>query len=183
MKQELTQEFLKTILDYNSETGVVLWRERPLSMFKAERYMKIWNKKYAGKDSGTVLINNVKYYKEIKINNKVYRLSRIVWLYHYGNLPEKRITYADGDGLNLKINNLLLATITDLKNSGYANKKKSNLPAGVNLDSRIKSDKKYRATIYNNKKRIHLGMFRTPEEAYAAYVEAKRHISPEFCMI
>ena len=46
-KQELTQELLKTLLDYNPDTGVFTWKERPLSMFKTEMAGKTWNKRFA----------------------------------------------------------------------------------------------------------------------------------------
>ena len=53
----LTREHLKECLDYNPETGELVWKERPKSHFiegrySAEAMRRKHNNKYAGKEAG-----------------------------------------------------------------------------------------------------------------------------------
>ena len=43
-----SQDYLQTILDYNPDTGIVIWKHRPRTDFKYARYHTQWNKKYSG---------------------------------------------------------------------------------------------------------------------------------------
>ena len=53
----LTQEFLKSMLDYNPVTGVFVWKERTPDMFNDGGHTKehncaAWNAKFTGKIAG-----------------------------------------------------------------------------------------------------------------------------------
>lgn len=77
----LTQEYLRSILDYNPETGVFTWLEnvdRP----------KEWNTRWAGKQAGTKCVNG---YISISTLAKKSRMlaHRLAFLYMEGEIPEQ----------------------------------------------------------------------------------------------
>jgi hypothetical protein len=50
----LTHEFVRSVLDYNEETGELRWKERTEDMFKSGKHSAkhscgTWNSRYAGK--------------------------------------------------------------------------------------------------------------------------------------
>jgi hypothetical protein len=46
-------EFLKACLEYDFQTGVLAWKERPLAHFPDARIQRLWNGRYAGKRAGS----------------------------------------------------------------------------------------------------------------------------------
>jgi len=178
-KQELTQELLKQLIDYDPDTGVFTWRERPLSMFKYQHDCKGWNKKYANKEAGSIKIDKLgAICMQITLLSKVYKLSRLTFLYVNGAYPINDIDCIDGDFTNLKWKNIRECTRTDTRYKTIKSKGDVNI-IGVHFCNR---ERKYISKITVKGKSITLGQFNTPEEAHQAYVNAKRQISPEFCM-
>ena len=77
----ITQEYLKSRLDYNSVTGVFVWIKNK------SNYVKIGA--VAGGDTGMG-------YKRIMIDGVNYKSHRLAWLYCYGDLPNM-IDHEDGN--------------------------------------------------------------------------------------
>ena len=102
MKPELTQKLIKALLDYNNETGVFIWRKRPIDMFGEKSRWKWWNTRYAGKVAGTPHRDGCWL---IAINDVKYRAHRLAFLYFHGVLP-RYIDHIDHNPLNNKISNL-----------------------------------------------------------------------------
>jgi hypothetical protein len=179
----ITQERLKELLHYDPDTGFFTWKERPLESFKTIAAGKIWNKRFSNKVAGTVkqTNNNGTYHLSICCFSKRYPANRLAWLYIYGKHPQKEMDAIDGNFLNIKKNNLREATRSDTIHKSLI--KKRELPTGVYLADRKNLKKKYYVKIMDKKKSIFIGRYETPEEAHNAYVEAKRQISPEFCML
>jgi hypothetical protein len=100
--QELTQETLKSVLNYDPETGVFTWKERPWLLGK----QKTFNVRFADKQAGSKGTNG---YMHVGINKKDYYLHRLSWLYVYGYMPSK-IDHIDTIRSNNKIQNLRIAT-------------------------------------------------------------------------
>jgi hypothetical protein len=178
-KQELTQELLKQLIDYNPDTGVFVWKERPLSMLEKQSYCNTWNTRFANKQAGR--LTNVKKgftFRRICIFNKEYQGHHIAFLYMTGKYPEHDIDCIDGDYTNLEFKNIRECTRQDTTFKAIKSSGKNKL-----IGSSFKKDRnKYRSQIDVNGKSISLGHFDTEEQAHNAYVEAKRQISPEFCM-
>jgi hypothetical protein len=150
----LTQEYLKSILEYNPETGIFTWIKR--------------NGNIAGsfkKSNGYVII---------RINKKDYRSHRLAWLYMTGSWPIYIIDHING--INIPNFNAFsnLRELTYRGNSQNSNNKKYNTNTsgyrGVYLK---KSTGKYFALIYINRKQTHLGYFLTPEEASIVHEAAR----------
>jgi hypothetical protein len=175
-REELTQERLKELLHYDHETGIFTWKERSVEIFKTQRDCNAWNTRYANKKAGTK--GECGYM--IRINNKKYLSRRLAWFYTYSEWPEDELDQIDADVFNDAIKNLRNATRTD---SHYKKRqiKYSKYMMGVKSANSLKNP--YMSQIKIKGKTMHLGLFKTEQEAHEAYVKAKRQISPEFCML
>jgi hypothetical protein len=178
----LTQKYLKECLDYDPDTGLFTWKERPREHFKTLNAYSVWNSRFKNTTVGrtdshgyrtcTITIDGISF------ENKLHRLA---WLYIYGEFPEKHLDHIDGNRSNNKFSNLREADFSqnqqNLKKATSRNKSSGML--GV---SWIKRLDKYRTTIGLNLKNKIIGHFNTPEEAHQAYIEAKRRLH-EYCTL
>lgn len=154
----LTQEYLKTILDYNQETGDLIWKYR-------ENVPKQWNTRYAGMVAGCLKEGG---YICLTINGGYELAHRIIWMIVYGYMPVE-IDHEDGIGSNNKLINLRDAT----RSQNMANIES----VGFGLWER---NGKYRASVKVNNERVHLGWYDTKEQAKAAYLAARDKYFGEF---
>lgn len=99
---ELTQEYIKSLLDYDPETGLFTWKARPREMFKTERAFSTFNARHCGGKAGNMSATGYWY---ICIDYKKRRAHRLAWLYVYGYMP-KEIDHINGDRLDNRICNL-----------------------------------------------------------------------------
>jgi len=147
----LTQERLKEILNYNSDTGEFTW------LIYANR-----NGAHIGDKAGCISHYG---YIIIGIKNRDYRAHRLAWLYIYGEWPKDQIDHINGVRFDNRINNLRSVTnaingknqrIRDCNTSGVC---------GVYWD---KSRKKWAAEIIVNHKKIYLGRYHNIKDAAIA---------------
>lgn len=166
MSKRITQQYLKSVLEYNPETGVLTWRKR-------NDVDNSWNTKYAGKKIGWSHSHG---YIQLCINYNKYYAHRIVWLYMTGKWP-KEIDHIDTNKGNNKFSNL--REVTHVQNGYNRAKHKDNLSGykGVTYDKR---DATWMANITVNKKTIYLGRFKGPASAHIAYCRAAKKYHGEF---
>ena len=134
------------------------------------------NRAKIGNVAGTLDVNNNYYI--IKIDKIRYRLHRLVWIYHNGDIPNGMIVdHVDGNSLNNQIENLRLAT----QSQNQHNRK---IPltntSGVKGVFWYKRNKKWAAQITINNKIKFIGRFDTIEEAEAAVIAARNNLHGEF---
>ena len=165
----ITQELLKRLLSYNDETGIFMWNSRPASDFLKPSHEKRWNSSVAGKIAGCRKSDG---YIIIRINQKLYRAHRLVWLYIHGKLPENEIDHIDG----LRNNNRLVNLIEVTRKKNMQNIRRTDNKTGFMGVDYNKTTKKYQARIILDKKSKHLGSYLTPEEAHNAYLAAKSEL-------
>ena len=152
----ITQEYLKSILEYNPDTGIFTWNKSPNWSICVGDVAGCLNQGYIS----------------IKIDKKRYLAHRLAWLYMTGSWPEFEIDHIEG--INIPNFNKF-SNLRDVNhNNNMLNKEKykSNTSGyrGVSWDNK---SKKWRSRIGLNKKTNLLGYFNTPEEASKAYEDAK----------
>ena len=100
--QAMTQEKLKSLLDYNPETGVFTWKRR--TDIENLRIRNGWNSKYAGRQAGSKV--KTPHLPYIRIAG--YLAHRLAWLYMTGEWPEegKEIDHINGDASDNRFCNL-----------------------------------------------------------------------------
>lgn len=102
-EQRLRPEEAKSIWSYDSETGLISWRERPVEAFSSENHWKRFCEKSEGKICGTITKRG---YVVVSYNGYQYYAHRIAWVVCYGEWPLEYIDHVDRDKLNNRIDNL-----------------------------------------------------------------------------
>lgn len=167
MDNSLTLQYLHSILIYNKNTGLFLWKYR-------DDVGKKWNNRNAGKVAGT---KNKNRHVTILINRIKYKAHRLAWFYVTGFWPKENIDHRD---LN-KSNNIWknLREATHAQNSMNRKLQPNNLIGFKGVSWKADRDK-WMSRIKKDRRQIFLGYFQTPEEAHNAYVVASKKYHGEF---
>ena len=88
IKNDLTQNQLKSRLHYDPITGVFTWRA--VAVFS--RHQKTWNTKNAGHAAGTITFSG---YWQITFNGVKYTLHRLAFLYMEGVFPPEMVDHVN----------------------------------------------------------------------------------------
>jgi hypothetical protein len=160
MRESFDAGYLRSIMDYNSETGELFWKRG-------------WRK---GRRAGCYS----KEYVEIWVDNASYKGHRLVWLWVHGAWPSREIDHIDCNGRNNRISNLRIATRSE--NCANTRRYVSNSSGFKGVDFHKRTGK-FRARIRKDRSLHHLGFFETPEEAFAAYSEAAKHRFKDFARL
>ena len=158
-KQELTAERLRELLDYDPATGVFTRKVRTTNRIKVG-------------DVAGYLRNDG--YIRIKIDGRMHLAHRLAWLYVKGESPPDQIDHRNGIKTDNRIANLRLATHIE----NMHNRRKPHADNKTGFLGVSPSYGMFQARIGVNGKIKHIGTFPTPEEAHAAYVQAKRQLHP-----
>lgn len=160
--------YVRECLSYDPETGVLRRLQRPREHFTTDRAWNTWNARYAGKAAGTAygggyLAVGLKFGH--KRNVQAHRVAHALMT---GGWPECEIDHHDGNPSNNRWDNLRPATRGEQCQNTSRN-------TGAFWD---KARGKWQAAIGLNYRSRYLGRFGTPEEAHAAYLEAKARLHP-----
>lgn len=174
MNQELTLEFLKSIIDYDPATGSATWKKRTAYEFTSIEACIAWNESSAGKPIGTIFTNQRGHkYVSVTILGKSYRLSRLIFFYITGRWPTGDIMHKDRVGTNNAWTNLKEVTRAEnMKNVAMTSRNTSG-HVGVSWN---RHKKKWHASVMVNYKTIHLGYFHNKLDAIAARSKANRDL-------
>lgn len=120
-------------------------------------------------------------YLSINLGPNKYYLHRLIWQYHFGEIPD-RVDHKDRNTSNNRIGNLRLCTAAENR---YNSKRMKNNKSGAKgvVEHKKCTYKKWQAKITVNKKIISLGYFATVEEAGAAYARAAEIYAKEFANV
>lgn len=157
---ELTQQFLNEVFEYRD--GVLFW--------KVDRR----GNKLMGKRASRLKKSNG--YQEVTICKKKHYAHRLIFMMFHGRWPIQ-VDHIDGDRSNNLISNLREANnAQNNRNTGLRSTNKTGFK-GVYYN---KLNKNYNARITVNYKNIHIGCFRTAEEAHEAYKKVASELHGDF---
>jgi hypothetical protein len=162
-----TVEYLRSRLDYSTETGELRWKPRP------------GNLQFNGQFAGKVAANRNPKCLKVTIDGKIYQAHRVIWAIVTGEWPTADIDHRDTDTYNNRWGNLRLATHTQNCQNRKCRSDSASGLKGVHLHK----CGRYVAQIKIERKARYLGMFATAEEAYAAYCAAALIHHGEFARV
>ena len=159
MKTLLTQTRLRELLHYNPDTGAFTWRvDRPPRA-------RAGDTPRAPTKAG---------YLRVGIDNDLYYLHRLAWLYTHGVWPNGVVDHVNGDRADNRLVNLRdVSHATNLQNLKRARGDNKTGLLGVYLRG---DTGRYSANIKGPEGKRSLGCFATAEEAHAAYINVKRNL-------
>ena len=112
-------------------------------------------------------------YRQVCYGGKVYKAHRLAWFLVYGAWPSEQVDHRNGVRDDNRIANLRAVGFEgNAQNIRVAYK--NNVTSGMLGVTRRR--KKWEAAIMCRGVKHYLGVFATPEDAHAAYVEAKRKL-------
>ena len=156
----LTNFNIKDLFDYCPLTGNLIWKIDASTRAKT------------GQIAGCV--NKVNKYRQITYKGKIYYNHRLVWLWHYNEMPII-IDHIDSNRSNNLILNLRLPSRSQNSQNSLKQHNTSSMYKGVSWDNRAS---KWKSRIVVNKKLKHLGYFDNEKDAAVAYnAAAKFHYS------
>jgi hypothetical protein len=157
-----TQERLQELFEYSVTTGLLYHRQGRRKGLPAggqsgkahQRYIHVW------------------------VDRELYRAHRVIWCLVTGDDPkELQIDHADCDSTNNTWCNLRIATSSQNRFNQKLTVANTSGFKGVSWDKRCG---KWLAKITYQHMKVRVGLFDTPEEAHAAYVEAAQRLHGEF---
>lgn len=161
-KNELTHDRLKRVLHYERETGVFTW------------LVQLGWRGPVGAEAGT---RHSRGYTHIMIDQKLYLAHRLAWFYVTGGWPADKIDHIDGNRLNNRFANLREA------NASQNNQNRKKLASGTSPLKGVSwhiRNRMWKSRIKRDGKQIRLGLYRTEEEAHAAYCLAAKEMFGEY---
>lgn len=154
--REPSQEYLRERFGYDHGVGALVWK------YWAEKSAST-NSRDVGQVAGWLCPQG---YRHVQLGDSVYRCHRLVWVYFNGAIPDgSEIDHINRVRNDNRVANLRLAN-RSLNCGNKATKKK--LPVGVKINTKGV----IYAHIRLHGKQTYLGMYKTVEEAGAAYALA-----------
>lgn len=152
----LCASLARELLDYDQSSGVFTWKVSPRMSVRQ------------GAKAGWV---HPRGYTHINIKGRTYAAHRLAWLWVTGTWPDDQIDHINGERSDNRFANLRMCTgVENVQNTGIYRNNKSGYP-GVGFH---KASGRWRARIDRGNRQKHLGLFDTAEEAFQAYLLAKR---------
>lgn len=155
---ELTAERLRELFSYDPETG------------NFTRLVTSGLRSKKGTIAGCIDLTG---YVRYSIDYGRYHGHRLVWLYVHGSWPKDQIDHINGIRHDNRLCNL--RECTSAQNAQNMPVRSDNTSGFVGAHY-FSANNNWQAGIRVNGKKYHIGVFKTAEEAHAAYVEAKARL-------
>lgn len=123
-----------------------------------------------GSVAGTLDVSNG--YRRVRVGGVRLKEHRVAFAMHHGHWPAGEVDHIDGDRQNNRPANL--RDVSRAENGQNQRRPRKGSRSG--LLGVIAHGNRWRAEIKSHGKTKNLGAFATPEEAHAAYLQAKREI-------
>lgn len=155
----LSAERARELFSYDPETGVITWK------------VSLSNRAQAGAAAGSLRTAG---YIDVFVGGKRVAAHRLAWLLYHGTWPDKFLDHVNGIRTDNRMANLRQADYRlNSQNQRKAHKGSRTGYLGVTLVGEV-----FRSRIQVDGRQKLLGDFKTPAEAYAAYLAAKRSLHP-----
>lgn len=152
-RKPLTAERFRELFEYFPETG----------MFRRRRLIGEYDRKAGRLTAGHAYGR----YLGIGVDYRRHYCHRLAWLWIHGEWPEHEIDHINGDPLDNRLSNLRLATGSE---NGQNRRRSRRNTSGIKGVHFFKPSGKWRAAINDRyRRRKHLGLFDTKEQAAEAY--------------
>lgn len=171
------QSALKQLMEYNPETGKIVWLPRPANLFMTERAARTWNSRYPGCEAFTTISTTGYFYGNV-FNSKHFT-HRVAFVIMEGYYPEI-VDHIDGNKLNNCWDNLRAANSNENARNVSSAKNSSSKYLGVSF---IKARNKWFACITIDGKTKSLGRYASEEDAARAYDAAAIMYYGEFARL
>ena len=140
------------MVDYDSETGSMTWKERDIKHFKSLHDCNQWNSRFVGKECGTPIHGH----KRMRIYGQPIYIHRAAFACFYGYWPKMEIDHINHDRSDNRISNL-----RDSSENAKNRSKQSNNESGYTGVYWNKNRQKWHARVG----RKHIGYFKDLELA------------------
>lgn len=159
MKNNLTAEEVRYFFDYDRETGNLI-----------RKVASLYSQRYLNKVAGSIYSTG--YLMVTLPGGRRFSAHRLVWLWVYGEWPKHNIDHINGNRSDNRIENL--RDVTGSVNNENRRSADITNKSRILGASWIEKRKRYQVTIQSHGKDYYLGLFKDPEDARNAYIEAKR---------
>lgn len=169
----LTRSQLIKLLDYDPDTGSLLWRKRGRWVvsdgYMGEQGRKTFNRKFPGR----VALNSICSvgYRHGSIFQRSLYAHRVIWVMIYGNEPIGQIDHINRDRTD---NRLLNLRDVSHKQNGRNQKLREGNTTGVHGVYWLKKRERWLASIGVDGRTIFLGHFEKVDDAICARIEAEK---------
>lgn len=167
-EHDIDPEILRRLLDYNPETGALIWKERPLSMFRTEGIGRYWNRRNAGKPALAAGHGGENSYLHGHLLGRVVKAHRIIWAIATGESPDE-VDHINGCRSDNRLSNL--RNVTHAENGRNQRRHTSNSSGVLGVTWR-QDGNRWRVRIRVDGKAKHIGDFRSLEDAAEARAAA-----------
>ena len=162
---KLSPKLLREAFSYDPKTGIMTWKKVPWAPARIKVLL--------GKKAG---YNSPNKYAMVKIQQRLYRVHRIIWAVVTGKWPKEYIDHKNSDPYDNRWDNLREATHTE----NNLNRVRTENASGFRRVLWHKKNKNWMAVIKHKGKSRHLGSFPTREEAYMVACSAAKALQGEF---
>jgi len=159
-RADITPDIIRTLLDYDPNTGKLYWKRRPGK--------RTFNTRYAGTEA--LAFVDVCGHKKGRIHDIGFQAHRVVWAHVHGAWPTEQIDHINGDPADNRIDNL--RDVPHILNHYNTKRHRSNTSGhqGVAWNKRVG---KWMAYVGGAKQRQYLGHYANKDDAIAARVAAE----------
>ena len=166
--------YLRECLNYDPDTGVLLWRVRPVKHFANKQAWSRWNNRYTGKEFGRKHPNGS---RGGHIDWQWFYSHRVVWKWMTGRNPNFIPDHINRDGLDNRWTNLRRATHSQNCSNHSLRPDNKSGHAGVFFSQ---GEKRWKVQINTKGRRISVGTFVLKSEALAARQSAEKKYHKRF---